>query len=73
MKIGDRVKYARHFLRDVGLYTGPLPHATGTITALDDLSPGCTLARVDWDTEGCPNRTNAKNLVLASRVHLEAP
>ncbi len=71
MEIGDTVKYSRNFLRSICALTGPLPFATGKISAIERLG-SLQLARIIWDTPEAPERVNVKNLVLKSRLHLEA-
>jgi hypothetical protein len=62
IQIGDKVAYSATFLRSTGNYTGPIPHARGTVTELKVLSPDVTLATVDWNDDEVPIRVNVKNL-----------
>jgi hypothetical protein len=62
---GARVKYRAEFLRSIGCYTGALPFARGTITALVNLGSQTTLADVAWDRPGVPGRVNVANLMPA--------
>jgi hypothetical protein len=61
INIGDRVAYSANWLRSVGLYTGDLPAARGTVKALDQLG-STTLAVIDWGTDDIPRRVNVANL-----------
>lgn len=73
MNVGDRVKYSRAFLRSIGAISGAMPFAKGTITALDSFGGSFDLVSITWDGgEDLPGRVNVKNLVLVSRIHLEA-
>lgn len=71
---GDRVKYARTFLRTIGVYTGALPSRIGTVAAIDDaLMAGSRIMYVRWADE--PGRAAGIlecHLVRADRLHLEA-
>lgn len=70
IETGMRVKFARTFLRSTSQFTGWAPFAKGTVTAIDHLCPGCTLATVQWD-DADASRVNVKNLWPATRIHLE--
>src|SRR5439155_6690744 len=63
IQVGDRVQYAASFLRSIGAYTGPMGHATGTVTALVPVG-STTLAEIAWDRnrDELPERVNVKNL-----------
>lgn len=70
---GDRVKYARTFLRTTGVYTGALPTRIGTVAAIGDIMAGSRIMYVRWDDE--PGRSAGIlecHLVRADRLHLEA-
>jgi hypothetical protein len=67
--VGDKVKYARKFLQSIGAYTD-LGHWTGTVTAIKNMG-SLPLANVDWSS-GESGMVNVNNLVLVSRLHLEA-
>ncbi len=60
-KVGDRVKYAAAFLRSTGMYTGDIPRARGTITALEAFGTS-TLAVIDWGNPEIPTRVITANL-----------
>lgn len=62
--VGDRVKYAVGFLRSTGMYTGAIPFARGTITALDKFGDR-TLATVEWGNPDIPSRILTANLAHA--------
>ena len=70
-KVGDVVKYSREFLRNTGQQTGDAPFATGTITGLQTLGSGLTLATIDWGNPELPDKVNVNNLILKSKIHLE--
>jgi hypothetical protein len=79
LAIGDKVAYARGFLRSTGQYTGPEapthygPFARGVVTGLQELK-GCNghaLVGVLW-ADGANTRVLACNLVAVKRLHLEA-
>lgn len=74
LTIGTRVAYSANFLRSIGCYSGALPFLRGTITALNVLSPGCTLADIEWDGdkgEG-PTRVNVANLAKVGSAAMSA-
>ena len=67
--VGNRVMYARGFLRSTGMFTGPIPFAKGKVTAIDR-----EIASIDWEGKhggDLPPRVNVHNLVRADRLHLE--
>lgn len=68
---GDRVRYSAKFLRSVGLFTGPIPFAIGTVENLAPFgSPGRYLATVKWDNDAngeLPSRILSVNLVCVGR------
>jgi hypothetical protein len=66
MKPGDRVKFAARWLRSVGLFSGPVPFAVGTIESIDG-----RVARVRWDTDGLPTTVLTANLAAANRPELD--
>lgn len=61
VKVGDRVAYARQWLRNTGQYTGDAPQARGTVTAVEQVGE-TRLATVDWGTPDLPDRVNVANL-----------
>lgn len=69
--IGDRVAYSAVWLRSTGTHTGEYPFLRGTVAALDTLSPGFTLATVDWGG-GRSWPVNTGNLTLVSRITVDA-
>jgi len=70
MKPGDRVCFARHFLRNTGQFTGDVPFAVGTVEAVIDYG-SFTLATIRWDNLAGHKTVNVKNLILKDRKHLE--
>lgn len=72
IQAGDKVAYSRAFLRSTGMFTGDIPFARGTVTALEPLRHGGTvLARVQWDRSGILERVNVANLVRVDRIPFE--
>ena len=75
---GDRVRFARAFLRSTGQVTGPEeptsigPFARGAVVGGIDLRGGRKLLTVRWD-DGEVSAVLDVNLVREDRVHLEAP
>lgn len=61
IQVGDRVCYSKRFLQSTGQYTGDVPFARGTVTALVPLG-STTLAEITWDTPELPERVNVANL-----------
>lgn len=70
---GDRVKYAREFLRSVGAIAGIGPFRIGTVAAIgDERMADSRVIYVHWDDE--PGRAAGVlecNLIRADRLHLE--
>lgn len=62
LQVGDAVAYSRSFLRNIGAFTGDMPHAKGEITGIKALSREVVLADVTWDRAELPARVNVKNL-----------
>ncbi|MGH8898197.1 MAG: hypothetical protein ACRDZ4_14550, partial [Egibacteraceae bacterium] len=73
VKIGDRVKVSRDFLRAIGAFTGPMGQARGVVTQLQDLGGGIVLATVRWDRGSVPEKMNTKNLLGAEKLERENP
>ena len=77
--VGSRVAFKAAFLRSTGQITGWVPFARGAVVELETLSPGCTLAKIQWDDrrrfagEPAPaqSRVNVANLIREDRIHLE--
>ena len=61
IEVGTKVAYSVQFLRSIGCYSGGMAFARGVVTGFKVLSPGCTLAEVEWDRE-MPPRVNVANL-----------
>lgn len=70
-KIGDRVQYARQWLRSTGQLTGDIPHAKGRIIGLSPVSAGLDIATIEWNTPGLSAKVLTSNLVREDREHLE--
>jgi hypothetical protein len=66
IKNGDRVAYARKFLRSVGAITHDIASRRGTVLDADGV-----LVRVRWDDTRKPAPVLKSNLVPANRLHLE--
>ncbi len=71
LKIGDRVRYSRLFLRSTGSYTGDLPFAKGKIVGFTPLGPETKLADIAWENCDCPPRVNVFNLSKVGRLEPE--
>lgn len=67
VKIGDKVGYSASFLRSTGMYTGEEPFMRGTVTGLEDVSHGMTLAIVNWTGHGI-RKANVKNLAKVGSI-----
>ena len=63
IEIGSRVAYSVQWLKSVGMITGDLPRARGTVTALVPLG-SITLAEIDWKNDEIPPRVNVANLAI---------
>jgi hypothetical protein len=59
---GNIVCYTAEFCRSIGAYTGKLPFARGRVTAIERYAGNLTLASVEWDTRGLPDKVNVWNL-----------
>ena len=70
-KIGDRVQYARQWLRSTGHLTGDIPHAKGRIISLAPVSNGLDIATIDWDRPGLSAKVLTSNLVRMDRKQFE--
>lgn len=70
-KIGDRVQYARQWLRSTGQLAGDVPHATGRIISLSPVSNGLDIATIEWNRPGLSAKVLTSNLVREDRKHLE--
>jgi hypothetical protein len=65
IKIGTEVRYAVKFLRSIFAYTGPIAHATGTVTALTPFGGGNnSLVSIDWHGEDLPGKVLSANLTI---------
>lgn len=81
LNLGDRVCFARDFLRNTGQFTGWKPFAEGEIVEMHVLGGGKFLVTVAWDQERAlrlsgelpPEGSNILNvnLIRADRKHLE--
>jgi hypothetical protein len=72
IKVGDRVAYSKRFLQSTGQYTGDVPHARGTVTALQPVGKDMTLAEITWDTPDLPARVNVGNLSTVKQIAHDA-
>ena len=70
IKAGDRVQYAARFLRSIGVCTGELCFAAGTVAEVERHG-GTTLAVIDWTMSRMPRCVNVENLVRVADKHLE--
>lgn len=61
IQVGDRVAYKASFLRNTGQVTGNLPLARGIVTELKPFGDN-TLAVIDWDRLGVPEKVLVSNL-----------
>lgn len=66
-RIGDRVQYAREFLRATGQLAGDVPHAIGRVISLQPISAALDLAVVEWDRPDVPAKVLTSNLVHKGR------
>ena len=72
LKVGDRVGFARAFLRDTGQISGPVPFAKGTVAEMIPFGgPGRSLVTVLWDNLDGHRTVLDCNLVRLDRRHLE--
>ena len=67
--MGDRVAYSRAFLRSIACYAGDMPFARGVVTGFESLGPQTTLAVIQWDRPGIPERVNVLNLARICPRH----
>ena len=70
-KIGDRVQYARQWLRSTGQLTGDIPHAKGRIIGLSPVSNGLDIATIEWNTAGLSAKVLTSNLIREDRKQFE--
>ncbi len=70
IQVGDTVAYSKAFLQSTGQYAGDVPHARGEVKALVNLGSETTLAEIEWDRPGIPERVNVKNLTTTRRIAL---
>jgi hypothetical protein len=70
-KIGDRVQYARQWLRSTGQLAGDTPHAKGRIISLSPVSNGLDIATIEWDRPGLSAKVLTSNLVRMDRIQFE--
>ena len=66
-KVGDRVQYARQFLRATGQLAGDVPHASGRVISLQPVSNALDIAIIEWDRPGVPAKVLTSNLVHKGR------
>jgi len=66
-KVGDRVAFAAHFLRDTQLHTGWAPFARGTVVStVED-----PLIAIRWDDRSGTTYANRANLVREDQISTE--
>ncbi len=70
-KTGDRVQYARAWLRSTGQLAGDIPHAIGRIISLAPVSNGLDIATIEWDRPGLSVKVLTSNLVRMDRKQFE--
>ena len=70
IRVGDKVKYKRAWLRSVGAFTGPHGPARGVVTALERLGDSF-LAVIKWDRPGPAERVLVDNLAPAAKLEAE--
>ena len=70
-RTGDRVQYARQWLRSTGQLAGDIPHAKGRIISLSPVSAGLDIATIEWDRPGLSARVLTSNLVRMDRIQFE--
>lgn len=70
IQVNDRVKYSRDWLRSTGQFTGDIPFARGTVTAIKEYGGGLRLATVDWKNPDIPEKVHVKNLTKIGTVEL---
>lgn len=61
IQVGDTVRYCRAWLQSTSTFTGHIPRAKGTVTAIKDLG-GTKIATIDWGNLDIPERVNVANL-----------
>ena len=70
IQVGDRVQYSAKFLRSCGMFTGDIPFARGTVTAIEDFGGFLALATIDWQNENVPAKVNVNILNVIGQVEL---
>jgi len=74
VNVGDRVAYSRQFLQQTDQYTGDVPHARGTVTAIQEGKNGSpAIATVDWNLGDLPSRTLLAILVRVTEPGIIEP
>lgn len=73
-KPGDRVAYSARFLRSICDYSHESASKRGTVTGVKTYGSKCVIVSIDWDEDKDELRAgaNAANLVLVSRIAVEA-
>lgn len=66
-KVGDRVQYARQWLRATGNLAGDIPHASGRVISLQPVSNALDIAVIEWDRPNVPAKVLTSNLVHKGR------
>lgn len=66
MKIGDRVKYSRVWLRNTGNICGEIPFKRGRVVSVKPMTEDRSLVMVKWDGDPDHHRVLNCNLVQES-------
>ena len=61
ISVGDQVRYSRNWLQLTSTFTGDLPRAKGTVTAIKDYG-STKIATIEWDKPDLPEKVNVANL-----------
>jgi len=70
-QLGDRVMYAREFLRNTGQMTGEVPFDVGTVINIKAKGEECEVCAVQWDSDR-RYLVRSSNLIRESEKHLES-
>jgi hypothetical protein len=70
--LGDKVQYTAKFLRDIGVFSGDMAHATGTVVRTKTFSGCLHYAIVEWDRPDMPTMIRSKNLKRVDALEVPA-
>lgn len=70
ISVGDQVRYSRNWLQSTSTFTGDLPRAKGTVTAIKDYG-STKIATIEWDKPDLPEKVNVANLSKVKTRELE--